>query len=42
MQTRDVAVTFATYVPGASPEGLQQHVDVESRRAAQRRLTHSS
>ncbi len=25
-----VAVTFATYVPGASPEGLEQHVDVES------------
>jgi hypothetical protein len=25
-----VAVTFATYVPGASPEGLAQPVDVES------------
>jgi hypothetical protein len=25
-----VAVTFATYVPGASPEGLAQQVDVES------------
>lgn len=25
-----VAVTFATYVPGASPEGLGQRVDVES------------
>ena len=25
-----VAVTFATYVPGASPEGLGQQVDVES------------
>jgi hypothetical protein len=25
-----VAVTFATYVPGASPEGLEQQVDVES------------
>jgi predicted permease len=25
-----VAVTFATYVPGASPEGLWQQVDVES------------
>lgn len=25
-----VAVTFASYVPGASPEGLEQQVDVES------------